>query len=95
MLLPPLQGEQRAKITVLKHVAFYTWQRLQKERLLLPGRGLLKRIGAQLTLRFRPVSLCFMAAHGADGRLLSPAVLLSGKGCDKQTIYFAYSPLAA
>lgn len=60
--------------------------------LLLPGRGLLKRIGAQLTYWLSPAPLYFTPAQRADGRLLSPAVLLSEKGCDKQTIYFALSP---
>lgn len=63
--------------------------------LLPPGRGLLKRIGAQFTFRFHPASLCFTPAHSAGGRLLPPAALPTEKGSDKQTIYFALSPLAA
>lgn len=95
MLLPPSLGEQRAKNNRAEARCFYAWQRFQKLCLLPPGCGLLKRIGAQFTFRFHPASLCFTPAHSAGGRLLPPAALPAEKGCDKQTIYYAHSPLAA
>jgi hypothetical protein len=74
---------------------FLSLSEVAKIQFLLSGRGLSKRIGAQLAFWQSPASLCFMPAHNAGGRLLLPAAMPAEEGCDQQTVYCAHLPLAA